>query len=229
MSAKPLGYHAAARWYDRLSAPLWEHTVGRAALQRVRREARRSVPREGRVLDVGAGTGRSTSMILEEADPAVVIGIDVAAPMLDQARGRVRDARARFAHGDATALGFDDETFDVVLALWVLETLPDPLASLRECLRVLGGDGVVIAAFSTRSQSARAAALARPAGAVMQRLFAGRFLPENERPLHACTMDCTHRYDYGYVTVAAFGKRCQLPSLAAPATTGCARSAPDRR
>lgn len=50
----------------------------------------------------------------------------------------------------------------------------------------------------------------------MQRLFAGRFLPEHERPLHACTMDCTHRYDYGYAAVAVFGKRCQLPALGAP-------------
>ena len=46
----------------------------------------------------------------------------------------------------------------------------------------------------------------------MQRLFAGRFLPENERPLHACTMHCTHRDDYGYVTVAVIGKGCQLPA-----------------
>lgn len=106
------------------------------------------------MLDVGAGTGRSTWLILEEADPAVAIGIDVAAPMLDQARGRVRDVRAQFQQGDATALGYED-TFDVVLTLWVLETLPDPLASLRECLRVLRRDGVVIAAFSTRPQSAR--------------------------------------------------------------------------
>jgi SAM-dependent methyltransferase len=142
-------------------------------------------------------------------------GAGVASAMLDRARAPVRDARAQFQHGDAIALRFDDETFDVVLALWVLETLPDPLASLRECLRVLRPEGMVIAAFSSRPQSARAAALAKPAGAVMQRLFAGRFPPENERPLHACAMSCTHRYDYGYVTIAVFGKRCQLAALPA--------------
>ena len=53
-----------------LVAPLWEGTVGRSALQRVRHEVRRSVPREGRMLAVGAGTGRSARLILEEADSA---------------------------------------------------------------------------------------------------------------------------------------------------------------
>ncbi|MGI8730337.1 MAG: class I SAM-dependent methyltransferase [Solirubrobacteraceae bacterium] len=216
MSAQPWGYNAAAAWYDRLAAPLWERTAGRMALQRVRHEVRAYIPHGAHVLDVGGGTGRSTQLILDEADPASVVGIDSAATMLDQARHRVRDSRARFEVGDATALDFDDHSLDAVVVLWVLETLPDPLAALRECLRVLRPDGRVIAAFSSRPRRTTAALLARPAGTVMQHLFAGRFLTERERPLHTCSMECIHRHTFGYVTVTTFGKRCQLSAVPAP-------------
>jgi ubiquinone/menaquinone biosynthesis C-methylase UbiE len=216
MSAQPWGYSAAADWYDRLAAALWEHTAGRTALKRVRHEVGHHITHGAHVLDVGAGTGRSTQLILDEADPASVVGIDNAAMMLDKARHRVRDPRARFDVGDATALDFDDDSLDAVVALWVLETLPDPLAALRECLRVLRPDGRVIAAFSSRPDRTTAALLARPAGTVMQHLFAGRFLTEQERPLHTCSMDCIHRHAFGYVTVTTFGKRCQLSAVPAP-------------
>jgi trans-aconitate methyltransferase len=85
MSAQPLGYNAAAAWYDRLVAPVWEHTAGRTALKRVRHEVGHHIPLGAHVPDVGAGTRRSTQLILDEADAASVVGIDNAALMLKKA------------------------------------------------------------------------------------------------------------------------------------------------
>src|SRR5437879_4706603 len=63
------------------------------------------------VLDLACGAGRTTHYLHQMG--ANVIGVDIAANLLEAARRRFPDIDFRL--GDATALSFPDESFDVVL------------------------------------------------------------------------------------------------------------------
>lgn len=93
------------------------------------------------ILEVGAGTG-ATLRYLADATEATVYGMDRSFGMLRRA-----PADARVAVMDAEALGFRDEVFDAVVALFMLFHLHDPVGGLREMRRVLTHGGIV--AFTT--------------------------------------------------------------------------------
>lgn len=86
----------------------------------------------GRVLEVGCGEGEIATR-LRRRWPEVT-GLDLPDAGLRRAWGDV-DAVA-FLHGDAHRLPFPDGAFDVVVAVEVLEHLPDPERGLRELARV---------------------------------------------------------------------------------------------
>jgi ubiquinone/menaquinone biosynthesis C-methylase UbiE len=103
-----------------------------------------SGPLEGRrVLDVGTGTGRAALLLARHG--AVVTGIDPSAEMLAVARRRAHEegAAIEFREGDAHALAFPDQSFDVVVSLRVLMHTPRWRTCLAECCRV-ASDVVVI-------------------------------------------------------------------------------------
>ena len=76
------------------------------------------------VLDLGCGPGTITGDIGRRVAPGRVLGIDVSAGVIEEAR---RDANAapnvEFSVGDLYALEMDDHTFDVVHAHQVLAML----------------------------------------------------------------------------------------------------------
>lgn len=100
------------------------------------------------VLDVGCGPGTISIDIAARVAPGRVLAIDPAAEPLEGARRLAADAGLEFitfATGDAYAIDAPDDTFDVVHAHQVLQHLADPVAALRELLRVCRPDGVVAA------------------------------------------------------------------------------------
>lgn len=101
------------------------------------------------VLDVGCGAGRTTGPLSEMGFD--VVGVDLSAPMTREAKSRVRDAT--FVTGDATELGFRDETFDYVLfsfnGIDLLYPEDERHEALREIYRVLSPDGIFL--FSARN------------------------------------------------------------------------------
>jgi SAM-dependent methyltransferase len=101
------------------------------------------VPPGGRWLDVGCGSGALTETVLTVADPAVVIGVDTSAAYVGHAQGRVADARASFAVGDAQAVDHPDASFNAVASSLVLNFLPDPERGVAEMARVARPGGVV--------------------------------------------------------------------------------------
>jgi phosphatidylethanolamine/phosphatidyl-N-methylethanolamine N-methyltransferase len=144
----PSGQSLAAitRIYDRW-APLYDLVFGRL-FDHPRRAAISAADRAGaRVLEVGVGTGLSLPLYRAASR---VVGIDISEAMLERARGRV--AALDLAHVedlrvmDAQALGFDDASFDVVTAQYVVNTVPDADAALDEFVRVLrpGGELIVV-------------------------------------------------------------------------------------
>lgn len=101
--------------------------------------------RPGRsVLDVGCGPGTITVDMADRVAPGHVLGVDPSAEVLELARRNAADRdRLVFAQGDATALPAPTNSFDIVHAHQVLLHLTDPVAALREMLRVAKPDGVV--------------------------------------------------------------------------------------
>ena len=69
----------------------------------------RKIVKDGRVLDVGCGNGRST-LILSEIS-AEVVGIDFSERLLEQAKRRC--PKARFYLEDAKSTHFDSDSFDM--------------------------------------------------------------------------------------------------------------------
>jgi SAM-dependent methyltransferase len=101
-----------------------------------------------RVLDVGCGPGTITVDLAARVAPGAVVGIEPTPGPLADARAHaaaVGAENATFAVGDAYALDYPDGAFDVVHAHQVLQHLGDPVAALREMLRVCAPDGVVAA------------------------------------------------------------------------------------
>ena len=98
----------------------------------------------GELLDAGMGAGRLC------AELAVldwrVSGVDASAEMVEAARARLPEARARLHHGRIESLPFASESFDVVTATGVLEYADVP-AALRELHRVLRQNGRAVVSY----------------------------------------------------------------------------------
>jgi len=92
------------------------------------------------VLDVACGTGIAARTAADHVGPTGnVTGVDLNQSMLTVAASVRPDIRWR--QGDAAALPFDDDSFDVVLCQMALMFFPDREAAIREMARVvrLGG------------------------------------------------------------------------------------------
>lgn len=103
----------------------------------------------GSVLDVGCGTGEITERLAEKYPHASFVGIDLEEQHLDRARARCATfgGRVRFENGDALALPFRDQQFDLVVCRHLLQAVPDASRVLSEIRRVLrpGGRAHLIA------------------------------------------------------------------------------------
>lgn len=96
-------------------------------------------------LDVGCGTGALTSVILDRSRPETIVGIDAMEPQIVGAKKFVKDERVRFDTGDAQALAFENDTFDVAVSALVLNFVPDHKKMVDEMSRVTRPAGTVAA------------------------------------------------------------------------------------
>jgi phosphatidylethanolamine/phosphatidyl-N-methylethanolamine N-methyltransferase len=105
----------------------------------------------GRVLEVGVGTGIS---LPQYAANTRVFGTDISEAMLAKARQRVTEQRLNNVEGlavmDAEKLEFPDNSFDVVMAQYVVTAVPNPEKALDEFARVLrpGGELIILSRVS---------------------------------------------------------------------------------
>lgn len=147
-----LGVTAIRAAYRRY-APLYDVLFGRF-LDRGRHEAVAALSGAPgrRVLEIGVGTGLSLPLYSRQAR---VTGIDVCPEMLGKARGRVAarglDHVEALVEMDGQGMSFPDDSFDVVVAMYVLSVTPNPLRLLAEMRRVCrpGGDILVVNRFTS--------------------------------------------------------------------------------
>jgi len=114
-----------------------------------------------RVLEVGIGTGINLSLYPRTCH---VTGIDLSAKMLEKAHERVAKeglTNVELFEMDATKLAFEDNSFDVVYAPYVISVVPDPVAVVREMSRVCRQGGKIIILNHFRSPNPLLAALER--------------------------------------------------------------------
>ena len=106
-----------------------------------------------RVLEVGVGTGISLPLYGPGSE---VVGIDVSREMLQVAHRRLGDGRCPAVLGlvemNAERLGFADESFDAVVAMYVASVVPNPEQLFAEMWRVCrpGGQILVVNHFASR-------------------------------------------------------------------------------
>jgi len=93
------------------------------------------------ILEIGCGTGAFAARLLTEHPTAMLVAIDQSARMVELTRERVVDARV----ADAMTLPFDDASFDVITAMWMLYHVPDLYAALAQVRRVLRPGGLFVA------------------------------------------------------------------------------------
>lgn len=96
--------------------------------------------RPRRVLEVGGGDGWLSARMRDELGCEVVF-VDQSERMVELASTRGLDARV----GDVQALPLPDESFDTVVAAWMLYHVPDVDQALRELARVLAPGGRLVA------------------------------------------------------------------------------------
>ena len=100
-----------------------------------------------RILDVASGTAAVAIELARAAPERTVVGIDQSPEML--AAGRARVARAGLAdrielrEGRAESLPFADGEFDALTFTYLLRYVDDPVATMRELVRVVRPGGVV--------------------------------------------------------------------------------------
>jgi len=96
-------------------------------------------------LDAGCGDGRYLAT-LTEPRPRRAVGVDISERILDVARRAVDAAgvQAELLRGNLEALPVEDDAFELVLCVQVVEHLLDPAQGLRELARVLAPGGTLI-------------------------------------------------------------------------------------
>ncbi len=137
-------YEKIAWTYDYTMGPAL-HTGRLQAIQRM------GINAGDTVLEVGVGTG--INALLYPSD-CTVTGIDLSESMLEKARERIARKgvrNTRLFRMDAANLQFRDNSFDIVYAPYLISVVPDPVAVVREMIRVCRPGGRIIVLNHFRS------------------------------------------------------------------------------
>jgi ubiquinone/menaquinone biosynthesis C-methylase UbiE len=137
-------YNRAARFYDLLEKPM-EIMV----LKKWRMEVMKDL--EGKVLEVGVGTGKNIEYYPEGID---ITAIDFSEKMLERAKEKAKrlNKEVNLIQMDVQDMKFPDDAFDTVFATCVFCSVPDPIKGLKEIRRVCKPTGKIIMIEHVRSE-----------------------------------------------------------------------------
>lgn len=146
---RPIQHKREAYWFYRFLSLVYDRWVNPLFWTEPMREhaltlAELDDPTLERVLDVGAGTGFTTTGIVERVDAARVTMLDQSPHQLARARAKPALAACPKVLGDAEALPFDTDSFDRYVSAGSVEYWPDPQRAVGEAYRVLRPGGVAL-------------------------------------------------------------------------------------
>jgi ubiquinone/menaquinone biosynthesis C-methylase UbiE len=96
-----------------------------------------------KILDVGAGTGRLAILLADKG--AVITALDVSAEMLKVLRRKAGTRKnIKYVEGEAENIDFPEESFDVVIAAFLIVHLKNPAYFFKEAYRVLKPNGLLV-------------------------------------------------------------------------------------
>lgn len=104
------------------------------------------LPPQGRVLEIGVGTGRVALPVASHV--AAYYGIDLSVPMMQRLQAKQTDERIFVARADATRLPFPDHSVDAVVAVHVFHLIADWRQALGEVARVLKPGAYLLNCFN---------------------------------------------------------------------------------
>jgi len=104
-----------------------------------------SVEKGSRLIEIGSGTGHWSVWFASRGYQ--VTGVEISDEMITVAETKIASAgpgSIEFRHGDSHALESSDNSFDVGVAITVIEFLADPSRAISELARVVKDNGALI-------------------------------------------------------------------------------------
>jgi ubiquinone/menaquinone biosynthesis C-methylase UbiE len=144
LQAEPIDGAATVAKYDRYAAqfirPEYRYTVHKIMGWGIKK---------GRVLDIGCGSGRlALELAGEKRADFAVVGIDVSADMLKQARintgGQLFLDKVQYVQATAARMPFPNESFEIVTSYASLHHWKHPEAVFEEMWRITKENGLIL-------------------------------------------------------------------------------------
>lgn len=131
----PITYDRLAPTYDRALGPL-----ERWFLNNLRQEAIAALPKDGRILELGAGTG--LNFVLYDSSTRIV-ATEPSTEMLRRAAEKSTTNNVTVVQSRAESLPFENQSFDAALATLVLCSVASPVQVFKELERVVRPGGTI--------------------------------------------------------------------------------------
>lgn len=208
-------YDSVANRYEGFRE-LWLRLAGDDAERALLDDVRAVIRPGARVLDAGAGTGALTRRILAIEPNVQMTLLDLSPNMLR----RAADVPGEHLVGTILDLPFADDSFDLVVCGWVIETVPDPRRAIQECLRVVRPSGQLLYTFCSLPQGFLSRAGSGWLRHAVKRGFAGDFLEADRTPWHDCERSHRARFHGGLTTEIALRKCCRVAPYVLPERAG---------
>jgi demethylmenaquinone methyltransferase / 2-methoxy-6-polyprenyl-1,4-benzoquinol methylase len=103
-----------------------------------------ALPRGGRLLDVGTGTGNISLEALRRDPTLSLTATDFSFRMMQVGRRRPTGQKVFWCHADALQLPFPDAFFDAVTSGYLIRNVIDPRRAFEEQMRVVKPGGRVV-------------------------------------------------------------------------------------
>ncbi len=158
----PVSFDRAADYYDETRA------FPPGVAEQLAASVRQVLPMEAPLLELGVGTGRISTPLLEAGFR--VTGIDISRRMMQRFKERLQPGGPRpgLVEGDASRLPFAAGSFEAVIAVHVLHLIPAWRQTLEEVRRVLQPGGSLLIGYDQFPEDDPYAKLGEQQGLLIQ-------------------------------------------------------------